>query len=194
MCCYSSLWRFGDCCSSSPQLKFYVEICKKSSGSPKNASSCGLTPLLSEELTLQRWIKQTLVRVGITSEIPGVGEYPDLVIYDTPSFIEVKRSRVTKARIDSLVNQFLCYSQEEVITKTIKHLKLFSDIDCRKPEFFVISAPQGGKEDEVINKLEKELPDREIGFLSIDKLYNINLESYNRKTDNLNLKFQSLLT
>ncbi|MHA1222382.1 MAG: hypothetical protein ACTSP3_03770, partial [Candidatus Heimdallarchaeaceae archaeon] len=68
-----------------------------------------------------------------------------------------------------------------------------SDIDCRKPEFFVISAPQGGKEDEVINKLEKELPDREIGFLSIDKLYNINLESYNRKTDNLNLKFQSLL-
>ncbi|MHA1222553.1 MAG: 4Fe-4S binding protein, partial [Candidatus Heimdallarchaeaceae archaeon] len=181
-------------CSSSPQLKFDVEICKKSSGSPKNASSCGLTPLLSEELTLQRWIKQTLVRVGITSEIPGVGEYPDLVIYDTPSFIEVKRSRVTKGRVDSIVNQVLRYSQEEVITKTLKHLKLFSDIDWRKPEFFVISAPQGGKEHEVIKKLEKELSDREVGFFSINKLYNLSLESYHKSINNFNLKFPDLLT
>ncbi|MHA1222317.1 MAG: 4Fe-4S binding protein, partial [Candidatus Heimdallarchaeaceae archaeon] len=180
-------------CSSSPQLKFNVEICKKSSGSPKNASSCGLTPLLSEELTLQRWIKQTLVRIGITSEIPGVGEYPDLVIYDTPSFIEVKRSKVTKGRVDSIVNQVLRYSQEEVISKTIKHLKLFSNIDWKKPEFFVISAPQGGKENEVIKKLQKELYNREVGFLSINRLYNLALESYHKSINNFNLKFPNLL-
>ncbi|MBA7514203.1 hypothetical protein ES705_06228 [subsurface metagenome] len=89
-------------CTSSPQLKFNVHICKTSSGSPKIASACGVNPLLNNELVLQRWIKQIFARINVISVIPGIGEYPDLVVYDKPTFVEVKRNRITPKRVEPL--------------------------------------------------------------------------------------------
>ena len=180
-------------CSSFPQLKFNIEICKASSGSPNVARACGLQPLLSEELVLQKWIKQILARVGITAEIPGIGEFPDLVIYENPTFVEVKRSRITGKRVESVVQQVIRYSREDVINSTLEQLKHFSDLDWKKPDYFVVVAPQGGKEHDVVKQLRKELPDKEVGFISVNKLYNISLKSFHQPITSSDFSFQSLL-
>ena len=165
-------------CSSFPQLKFHPEKCKTSSGRPKTPIACGIQPLLSEELVLQRWIKQILARIGITSEIPGIGEYPDLVIYDLPAFVEVKRNRITAKKVSSLVNQVLRYAQDKVITNTLNHLKLFSDLDWHKPDSFIIVAPKGGKEQDVVTNLRKELSNYRVYFISVNSLYNLSINSF----------------
>jgi len=158
-------------CQASPQLHFSVQICQKSKGTPNIAQGCTLGKLLGEELTLQRWIKNIMAMYSISAEIPGIGEYPDLVTLETPSFIEVKKNRITKRKRTKLIEQITRYSQKEIIQSTIKQLNCFSKLKWKDPEYLVVISPKGGQERELLKDLRYEISEKKFGFVSVEKLH-----------------------
>lgn len=170
-------------CEKTPQLKFDPEICKISVGTANQPHACDFGKVKAEELSLQRWIKQVFKLVGITSEIPGVGEYPDLVTLEDPAFIEVKRKRITAKRKDSLKEQMIRYSQPTIITHTIKQLQRFSEKNWTKPDYLILTAPEGGQEELLIKDIRKETEDFEVTFLSLDNLEKICTDVFKMNRD-----------
>ncbi len=160
-------------CEEIPELKYDPEICKKSLGKPNKATVCDTGKLLGDELSQQRWIKQILKIVGITSEIPGVGEYPDIVTLEDPAFIEVKKTRITKRGKERVIEQVIRYADEILIDNTIDQLRHFSDLKWKKPEYMIVTSPSGGQEKEVIKTLKKEIPDKIIGFIPTSSFYSL---------------------
>ncbi|MHA1221659.1 MAG: hypothetical protein ACTSP3_00090 [Candidatus Heimdallarchaeaceae archaeon] len=108
--------------------------------------------------------------MNISSEIPGVGEYPDLVTLEEPSFIEVKRYKITERRKEQIKEQLIRYCQPEVIKSTIKQLKYFSKEEWKEPEKLILVSPEGGKEKELISEIQ-EITDFESEFLVLKRLY-----------------------
>ncbi|MHA1337196.1 MAG: 4Fe-4S binding protein, partial [Promethearchaeota archaeon] len=160
-------------CNTIPRLKLNQEVCIKSRGKSVNAVVCDINKIQAEELILQRWIKQVFGIVGIKAEIPGVGEYPDLVTLEEPSFVEVKKERITRKKRETIMKQVIRYTTEEVVSKTIKQLKRFSNYDWKKPDYFTIIARKGGEERELLKELKENIYDKEFGFISINKLYKL---------------------
>ena len=160
-------------CQAKPQLHFDVQICQKSKGTLTVAQGCTMGKLLGEELTLQRWIKSAMIMFGISAEIPGIGEFPDLVVLETPAFIEVKKGRITKRKHKEVLEQITRYSQEEVIQRTLKQVNRYSQLNWKEPEYMVVISPKGGQEQELLHDLKKEIRDKEFGFVSVDKLFTL---------------------
>jgi len=160
-------------CEESPELKYNPEICKKSLGKPNMAVLCDTGKILGDELSQQRWIKQILKIVGITSEIPGVGEYPDIVTLEDPAFIEVKKTKITQRGKERVIEQVIRYAYEILIDNTIDQLRYFSDLKWKKPEYMIVTSPSGGQEREVIRILKKEIPDKMIGFIPTSRFYSL---------------------
>jgi len=160
-------------CEKTPQLDFNPEVCKSSQGASKNPLICSMNKLLGEELVLQRWIKGVMGMASIHAEIPGVGEYPDLVTFETPAFLEVKKSRITGKGKKRIIEQLIRYSQEEVIRHTLEQLKRFTNLNWKEPNYLIVVSPRGGEEKALIRSLEKEIIDKILGFISINKFYNL---------------------
>ncbi len=160
-------------CGKIPELRYDPEICKKSLGKPNKATVCDTGKILGEELSQQRWIKQTMKIIGITSEIPGVGEYPDIVTLEEPAFIEVKKTKITPRGKDRVIEQVIRYASNILIDKTLDQLSHFSDLKWKKPEYMIVTSPSGGQENEVIKTLKKEIPNKIIGFIPISRFYSL---------------------
>jgi len=171
-------------CNSIPQLKFNQEICKRSRGKPVEAVICDINKLRAEELILQRWIKQVFGIVGIKAEIPGIGEYPDLVTLNEPSFIEVKKGKITERKKERIVEQIIRYSNERIVTKTLEQVKQFSGMEWKKPIYMTLIAEKGGAEREVIKELKKNVEDKDLGFISMNKLYSVTKDVFKMKKNN----------
>ncbi len=175
-------------CEKTPQLKFNPELCEKSKGTTNKPQICDFRKITAEELNLQRWMKQVFKLMSITSEIPGIGEFPDLVTLEEPAFIEVKKNRITEKRKEQVKEQILRYSQSNVIEKTLKQLEYFTDYSWKKPESLILASPEGGKEIDLIEELRDEINETEIGYISINKLFSTCKEIFRDKSTKLSIK------
>ncbi len=175
-------------CEKTPQLKFNPELCEKSKGTPNKPRICDFRKITAEELNLQMWMKQVFKLMSITSEITGIGEFPDLVTLEEPAFIEVKKNRITEKRKEQVKEQILRYSQSNVIEKTLKQLEYFTDYSWKKLELLILASPEEGKEIDLIEELRDERSETEIGYISINKLFSTCKEIFRDKSTELSIK------
>lgn len=144
---------------------FNSKICKSEIGNQKTASPNYFKYLLSEEIIMQNWIKAIFNLTNLKADIPGVGEFPDLVIEYRPMFIECKNKPIrTQKKINSLIQQIEKYCTKEVIENTIKRVGKHG-IKMQNPELFTIIAPIPCKVEEIMKEARERI-DMNVTFIN----------------------------
>jgi len=152
---------------------FNNEICNREKGRKKIASPRNFDFVIANEKIMQNWIKSVFRLTNLNTEIPGIGNYPDIVIEDIPTFIECKNKfKKSEKQVSHLVNQIINYTSEEIIQKTIRRMEFF-DIKIQNPELFLVITPKGSNVKQIMKKL-KEMTDLPISFLNTECISNIN--------------------
>ena len=155
-----------------------TEICKSHAGKNRALEPCDANLISADEHNLQRWLKALLNLSDVPAEIPSsTGEYPDIVTAKTttPSFVEVKKKRLTKQLVEHLLtNQLPRYMKPSIIKKTLNRLKEFKKFHAREPEIYVVITKES-KFVESLLKEAKKLQDstlpKPVTFMSYDVLY-----------------------
>ena len=125
------------------KIKMDTDVCFRNCGEQHTDLPCDISPIRAEELVMQNWLKSLFILTELPAEIPGTGEYPDIVTAEVPSFVEVKKDRISEKRMFKLLNdQLPRYMDDEIINRTLERIKSKNkNFKPEKPEFFVVIAP-----------------------------------------------------
>ncbi len=154
-------------------IELNTDICKISQGNSSYLGYCDPEKIYADELILQNWIKSLLNTGELPTEIPGIGEYPDLVTNTSSSFIEVKKNRITEKTVDKHIIQVLRYQADEIITRTRDKLRK-KKFDVDKPDKFVFIARDSSNTEKFLNEIKNKKPEIPVTFISIENLLYLN--------------------
>ena len=151
-----------------------TEICQANNGNPISYPPCDIRPIQAEEVTMQNWIRAIMNLTNLPAEIPGIGEYPDIVTAEIPSFIEVKKTKLTIKRVQALLDfQLPRYMKKEVIERTIARLKERKGFTTNEPDFFIVVAPKNNVVEEFLIRAKEKQLKYPISFISSEALYKL---------------------
>lgn len=155
------------------KIEINTNICETHNGKKKTNKPCNLHSIKAEEIIMQNWLKSLFLLSDLPAEIPGVGEYPDIVTAEVPSFIEVKNERITKKRAQRLINnQLPRYMESRVIYSTINRLIKRKNFPAQKPQFFVVIAPISDDAEYLLQNAKRSVKIKyPVSFVAFEGLY-----------------------
>ena len=127
--------------------------------------------MIGQENIFQQWLVSLFRLGGWEATIPGVGEYPDVVVFNKPIWIECKIQNIKNNKVERVINQIQRYQTKESIQKTIAQVERYSKKKLQEAEQFLLCAPEKRDIDTFLNKSHYLYIST--GFLSIESLHNI---------------------